>query len=553
MSRASRRLARSRSAKRGAGRKSARTEPNARHTLRDAVEALSTSPEVHRQFMKDRKFPTRSDAYQDEALSVDEVQSELGSTGVLRGRNGLPAYEYNRELPPVRARGLYAWHGEYHKMINSDPILAGVGGLMVRETTRADYTVMIPPDATEDEQRAGRMVARYFGLDGTPGWMTGGLRRLMFHAFQSVFYGFSALEIVPSVEMFEGRPVVVPGGLHWRAPWSVERWLWQGENLVGLQQAIQDEQARTTPPLPPTGVPSSVVDLNQHRAYAGRTRSTIPINRLLLFVHAGVDGNPEGRSILRPAWRYWQLKVNTLRRIERSEETLWGGTTIIKELTDKDGLPLAAVTGKDLDYICSLVEQRIENWIKWLLSPAGYEIKTDYPDYELEDRSKYLEWIDHQLLMSLAAPLFGLSASHSASKALAGGLGQVFYATVSDLAADILDVINGLPGLPWTGLIPRIVQPNIETNPGFRYPKLVASGIEHQDLKSWTDAVTKLAQFRIITPDAKTEAHARGLAGLPQLTEEQIEKIRQLDAERNTRVDEEGTQAPQASAPAGDM
>jgi len=162
-----------------------------------------------------------------------------------------------------------------------------------------------------------------------------------------------------------------------------------------------------------------------------------------------------------------------------------------------------------------------------------------------EDRTGYLTWIDFQLLITLSAAIFGLPSSHAGSKALSGSLGQVFYDSLSDIAQGFLDVVNGLPGVPMTGLLWQLVDRNVEMHEGFRPPQLEVVGLEHQDLKALADVVTKLEQFFGLTFDAEDELHFRKLIKMPTPSVEELERRRAEWIDRPRRLSEGGTQAPQ--------
>lgn len=484
----------------------------ARRMLRAAIRA------AHTEMQSQPEFPSRAGFAR--TVGPGDLR-ELGTSGVLRDGNGLPCYDHNPEMAPVEARGLYDDHGVYHRMALTDPILGGVIGLVTREVLRAHYQVLLPPDATEEERRAGRLVSRFFGLDGTQGYLEGGLTRTLLHACQAHVYGFSLMEMTWAAHEFEGETVLAPSRLRWRAPWSIERWLWQDERLIGCQQLTQNDANVSAE----EGGPYGLRVLNTGKM--GAKRVTIPADRMLLFNHGAVDGNPEGVSLLRPAFRFWQLKQNTLRRIERSEEMLWGGTTIVEEITNSDGSVVAPVSEADYDYVCDLLEQRLDNVIKYMIQPAGLKLRTDFPSYELEDRTNYLVWIDHQLLSAVNAGLFGLSASHAGSKALSGTLGQVFYSAIEGLARAICDTINGLPGTPYTGLVNKLVEANIAINDGFRMPKLEPRGIAHQDIGAVSDLVLKMDQAGAIVFGVEDEKYLRKLSQFPELSDEAIEVNRE--------------------------
>ena len=484
-------------------------------------------------------FPSRK-AFQEEA-ATPEATASLGASGVLRDGAGLPLFDPTPEMHPVCARGLFDDHGTYHEMVTGDPVIAGVIALIRREMTRAPYRVVVPTNPSPAEEEAGRLISRYFGIDGRQPLLKLGLRHLISHASLAIIYGFSPMEMTWSNESFEGSIVRVPSGLHWRAPWSVERWLWQGEMLVGMQQVVQTASQRTTRPSSHSILGSSFLNLSLP------DRRVLPINRLLLFTHDGTDGNPEGRSMLRPAYRYFQLKKRTLIRIEMAEESLWGGITTIQELINpKTGAVYDDVSDAYIDLAGEVAVRRARGEINVVAQPAGLNVSTNFPDYEIRDRRGYLEYIDHQLLMSVLGTLLGLASSQAASAAISGGLGSVLYNSIDDIAAGTVEPIN-------MRLIPTITQANIAEarDPEFRHPRLEAVGIAQQDPKSTTDNMAKARQFMLTSWSDRDEAQYRAQQGMVELTPEEMAEARASRAP--VRMTEEGTQAPQAGTAAGDM
>jgi len=337
-----------------------------------------------------------------------EDMRDLGASGVLRDSHGLPIYDPSPDMRPIEARGLYANYGVLHEMLYGDGAIAGTFALIAREITRAHYRVWSPVDATSDEKMAAELVSKYFGLDDSQSWLDGGIRRLLFQSCFSFAYGFSLFETTWSTKRWKGRQVVVPSSVQWRAPWSVERWLWQKNRLVGCTQVLEAEHDMF-------GFSSGF------RVPAGK-RVNIPANKLLLFTHAGVDGNPEGVSMYRPAFAYWKAKKATIIRHQLASERLFGGVSILEELADENGVPLAAMSEEDRDAYESLFEKLVQGEIAWLSQPVGGKIRQEYPSFNIPSPVEDLRYYDHQILLNSLAGLLGLDASSAASRALSDGL-----------------------------------------------------------------------------------------------------------------------------------
>jgi len=466
----------------------------------------------------------------------DKDLATLGHHGVIRDHAGLPIFDPNPELHPILARGLYDDHGIFHEMRMTDPVLAGVLSMVIRKISRAQVRLREIDDPTPQEQLGLDLSARYMGLDGTPGWLHGGRHNLLKHACQAMPYGYSCSEVTWTSEKFNGQTVWSPSKVAWRAPWTLERILWQGDNIVGVQQLVQNDAALNTGPSNSLSSPNLI---------GGWQRIIIPANRLLWFGYGDLDGNPGGVSALRPSFRYWQLKQNTLRRIESAESLLFGGVSILEMQETDEFVPHPAVSQKDTGFWQDALRYWKDGSLDYIIKPRGWNLNQKWPDYELEDRTQYLTWIDYQLLITLSAAVFGLPSSHAGSKALAGGLGQVFYDALSDIAQAFLDVINGIHGQPMTGLLRRLIDQNVETHEGFRYSQLEVVGLEHQDLKAFADIYTKLVQFFGLTPMPEDELHLRETLSLPKPPLDKIKEAQKDWQGKQRRISEQGQQGAQ--------
>lgn len=463
-------------------------------------------------------FPQR----QGVSLSVTPTEAAaIGRSAARESWTGIPQVEDNARLHPYHARGLRDDHGVYHEMARGDGAIAGTLAILNREIVRAHYRVSVPTDATDEEREAGDLVAAMLGLGASRwshGWIAGGFRRLLYHALQSFVYGFSALEVTWAAREWRGRRVLAPSGAAWRAPWSVEKWIWQGDRLVGLTQCADRGQRRT-----------------------------IPADRLLLFTHNHLDGNPEGTSMLRPAFSAWRAKKDTILRHQVAEENLFGGVATVETLPDKDGRPLANVTDEDEEQFDEMFRLWREGAVDWLNIPFGLKVEDRHPEFQIPSRVEELKYYDHQIFLTGLAALLGLDASHAASKALSDGLGAVMYNAIDAAARELCEVINGIEGVDSSGIVKSVVDANFNTAPGFRYPMLQPHGIEHADLSAYVDTITKAAQFRLATLSVDDELAFRELAGMDIPAREDLEALRQLVGGA-TQVSQADTQAPQGAA-----
>lgn len=432
-------------------------------------------------------------------------------------KSGLPKVEDNPRLHPYVARGLHDDHGVYHEMARGDSAVGGTLAIIVREIVRAHYRVSLPPNATPQEREAGELVAAMFGLGESKwryGWVTGGFRRLLYHAMQSFVYGFSALELTWDTRMWRGRRVIAPSSASWRAPWSVMKWIMRGDELAALVQC---------------------------------DRKVIPAEKLLLFTHNHLDGNPEGTSMLRPAYSAWRAKKDTILRHQVAKEALFGGVATVETMADKDGRAIASVTDEDEDEFDEMFRLWRDGAIDWLKIPFGLKVEDRHPEFEIPGIVEELKYYDHQIFLTGLAALLGLDASHAASKALSDGLGAVLYNAIDGAARELCEVINGIEGVPSSGLVRRVVDANFATDESWRYPMVEPHGIEHADISAYVDTITKAAQFRLATLSVDDELAFRELAGMEIPDRDELEALRAL-VSGSTQISQADTQSPQAAA-----
>lgn len=480
---------------------------------------------------------------------------QVGRAGIDRDGAGLPCVEQNEELHPYKARGILPKLGVYQEMLRGDGTVGSMFGMISRTISKARWRVKRHPEPTEQEQEVARFVERFLGLDGTRGWLIGGLPHHLRHACLSFAYGFSPFEVTWQEQTWGGRTVLVPGGVHWRAPWSVWGWLWNRDTLAGLVQALPHDET-TTPRISTLLDDYTVRDLLMGREahLLGRETVTIPSYRLLLYSYA-VDGqteaNPEGLPFCRASWVWWRVKKDVLLRYMVAHEAMAEGFTQLKEQTTSDGRRAPAASESDLDALIEMLGLTGDQLLNWIYSPAGWEIIKSYPGHDIPSPVELLDYCDHQMRLSLGAQLLGLGAK--SGDGLSETFGQLLHNALDALAHQLAEDLNGRYGIEHSGLISRLVLANFELEDGFRWPTLEPVGIRHQDVKSLVDAITKSLQFLGIRYSVSVEDFLRDLLELPALTPE--ERALREEVARDLivstagqggqgRQSEDGTQAP---------
>jgi hypothetical protein len=248
----------------------------------------------------------------------------------------------------------------------------------------------------------------------------------------------------------------------------------------------------------------------------------IPITKLLLFRTRNERNNPEGRSILRNAYRPWFFK----KRIEEIE-----GIGIERDLA---GLPVAAIPSQYLDVNADAQQKAIGAAWKRLVTNVrrdrqeGILIPSDRDqhgnplfDFKLLasggsrsiDTTKIVDRYDNRITATVLADFIMLGAGgRGGSHALSADKTDIFVTAIEAFLDTICDTFN-------RHLFPRLWKLNgksVETMPVMKH-----GDIERKDLAGLASLLTALSGAgATLFPDADLENHIREEAGLPPAAED---------------------------------
>lgn len=476
-----------------------------------------------------------------------------GWGGLPKGPRGIGSQESNPELRPYLARGFESDPGVYDEMLRTDGTVAGTLAMVAREISRARWAVETPERPTAKEREAAEMVERYLGLDGRQPWIYGGLPYHLRLACRALAYGFAPFEVAWSPRMWTRVQVMVPDRVRWRAPQSVWGWMWDGDDLAGMVQA-----------LPPDRVALGGVELSGGlSALLGQRRTVaIPAQRLLVYSYDETEGAPEGVSIYRPAWVWWRAKRDLLGRHMSAIEQ---PPVMLEQILGADGRIVPDVSQEDVETFDAAYADLASGRASWLEIPAGWRLSQMTMGEVASNPEALLAYCDSQIrTVFLAQILGGTSAQPNTT--------QLLYSSIDGIASWIGEVLMGQPGRAHTGILRAMIDANIPHDGSLRYPRLVARGLEHQDTKAWVDATTKALQFGAMWYTAGVEDEMRRALDMPPLTPAERD-MRELwaserfasggpasvtspppgpsgsSAEGGTRAGEGGTQSPDKQSP----
>ena len=263
--------------------------------------------------------------------------------------------------------------------------------------------------------------------------------------------------------------------------------------------------------------------------------ATIPAGKALHFRTKSRKNNPEGRSILRSAYRSWYFK----RRIQEIE-----GMGLERDLA---GLPILRppetwdIWNQD-DPAMVQAFQRAESIVRnvrrdateGLVLPAGWEFTLLTSGCRRQfDTNAIIERYDTRIAMSVMADFLLLGHQGVGSFALSADKTNLFSVALDSYLDIICEVFNNQG-------IPRLIGMNAEHFAGItEYPTLTHSSADAPNLKDLSAYIKELTGCGVIMPDEALEDFVRETGNLPQRLEtQQFDR----DARRQQQLDQKEKQ-----------
>lgn len=257
------------------------------------------------------------------------------------------------------------------------------------------------------------------------------------------------------------------------------------------------------------------------RDYHSGAEVFIPIEKALLFRTTSLKNNPEGRSILRNAYRSWWY----LKRIQNIE-----AVGIERDLS---GLPVMQVPPDIMSPNASSDQKALRSSLELLIQqlrrderegvviPAE-ETRDGLTGYKLNllktggsravNAGATIKRYESRMAMSVLAEFILLGTEQVGSYALASSKTGLFTVTLGRYLSTIKSVFNRFA-------IPRLFAFNPEF-PKESWPTLEHGDIERPDLKDLSEYVKRLVSVEALTPDRAMERTLRETADLPLVEDE---------------------------------
>jgi hypothetical protein len=254
----------------------------------------------------------------------------------------------------------------------------------------------------------------------------------------------------------------------------------------------------------------------------GGAQVLIPMQKALLFRTKSHKGNPEGRSVLRNAWRSYRF----LKRIQEIE-----GIGIERDLA---GYPVAFVPQEIMLRSATPEQQALRQLMETLVtqvrrderegmvfpSPTGIDGNPTGYDFKLMstggrrqlDVDKVIRRYEMRIATTLLHDWVLMGQDKVGSLALSNNKTKASDLAVSAYLEQRDEVVNRVA-------IPRLFRLNPEFPPG-SWPTIKHGDIKVPDLSELSEFISKLVTVGVLTPDKGLERHVRQTGELNELEEE---------------------------------
>lgn len=414
--------------------------------------------------------------------------NEVGTTG-LKYNSG---YVYEEFLPKLR----WPRAGEvYLEMSNNDPVITAIL-LCARQLVRnVSWSVEDASNSAADKE-AGDFLRSCMDDLNMP-WTS------VIDDILSFFeYGWSYNEIV-----YKKRQGCNSKGHNSK----------YNDNRIGWHKIVGRSQ-RTLESWSIDEATGTILGMNQ---YTDHGTVFIPIEKALLFRTTTARNNPEGKSLLRGAYRPWYFK----KHIEEVEgigiERDLAGLPVLTapegvDIWSKDNPKAIEIRDESLKLVTSIRKDRNMG----VVLPFGWDLKLLSSSSSRQfDTNAIINRYDQRIAITMLADIVMLGADKVGSFALANVKQSMLGACLDALMSNVVDIFNNIA-------IPRLFALNtfnIKT-----YPKMKISTVVAPDIDKIANYIYKMSGAKMpLFPDIDLENYLRSLVNFPVVTEDEELRARQ--------------------------
>ena len=238
----------------------------------------------------------------------------------------------------------------------------------------------------------------------------------------------------------------------------------------------------------------------------------IPIEKCLHFVTESVTQNPEGRSILRNAYKpfYFKRRFQTIEGIGVERDL--AGLPLIQP---KEGVNLWSEDDPEMQKLRASAEMLVKNIRRnekeGVVLPWELDLKLLNSGSKRQfEIGTIIERYDKRMAMTVMADFIMLGHEGVGSFALSSDKTRLFSVAIGTFLQTICDVFNKQG-------IPRLIDMNAAHFKGITdYPKMVHGDVEDKDIMQVANYLKEMIGMGLITPDENLEQFARRIGNLPE-------------------------------------
>lgn len=428
-------------------------------------------------------------------MAANDKLGEVGRSGLLI-TGGIVFDEFLPQLRGPQGRKIY------REMSDNDPVIGGTLLAFEKTLTRLDWRIEAVPDSNADDLKAAKFVQECWEDMDEPWTATLG------NILSMMSYGWSYHEILykrrsgPNKADPRRSSRFTDGKVGWRK-WPIrsqESFLrWEVDDYDNVQAMTQ--------------------------FVIGDGSLTVPFEKSLLFRTTTNRSNPEGRSLLRNAYRAWYFK----KRIEEIEaigiERDLAGLPVAwapAEYFFSDATPDQKLLMQELQRIVQNIKR---NEIEGVVFPLAYD-ESGHKKVDLTllttggqrqfDTDKTITRYNQQIAMSLLADFLMLGHENTGTQSLGEDKLALWMMAIEALAKAITSVVNEYA-------IPRLLAMNgmQVDNP----PVLVHGAVTKTNLVTLGTFLYQMVESGVIVPDRELEQHIRAIADLTPIDDQTREDM----------------------------
>lgn len=282
--------------------------------------------------------------------------------------------------------------------------------------------------------------------------------------------------------------------------------------------------------------------LTGFQQYLNTGQPIIPADKSIHYVTRNEDGNPEGKSILRPAYRAWFFLKN-LQEIEAigHERNLVG----LPVLKPPEGADLSEGSN-DRSAAEKLLRRVRKDEEAGVLVPPGWDFQlagiSGAPNVA-DALGNTIVRYENRIALSVLAQFLFLGISGTGSYALGETHSNLFFVALEAWLDMIADTLN-------QQAVPNLLRYN--AMPLEDHPRIAHEPVRSQDPESVANFILNMVNAGVVQPDDDLERWVRAIIDAPDLTELQL-KEREMMREADRALREKMARiAPKPPAEDGD-